>query len=497
MDRPGRDSFRGHPYPRPRTRQVDSRPMNTAEFRRHAHALVDWIADYRERIGELPVMSRAEPGAIRARFPASPPSEGGKVGEAVSALGDILPGITHWNHPAFFAYFPSNTSLASILGDLACAGLGVQGMSWQTSPAATEIEEVVMDWLRQMLGLPSAFCGVVQDTASTCTLTALLCARERTSGFSQNGEGLQGGGTPMTVYASDQGHSSIEKAALLAGFGKAHVRLVGTDDAHALRLDLLERAVAEDVARGLRPCAIVAATGTTGTTALDPVAGMAALAERHGAWLHVDAALAGTAMVLPECRWMWQGIERADSLVFNPHKWMGIGLDFSAFYVKNPEHLVRVMSTNPSYLRTAHDGRVSNFRDWGIPLGRRFRALKGWFHLVDEGVSAMQARIRRDLANAAWLAEQVDRTPGWERLAPVPLQTVCLRHLATGERDEARLASHNLAIAARVNGAGRAYVTPSVLKGKQMIRVSIGATATERKDVEAVWRELREAAGGR
>lgn len=470
--------------------------MDTSEFRRHAHALVDWIADYRESLGKLPVMSRVEPGAIRARFPRAPPEEGGRVAEAIAALDDLLPGVTHWNHPAFFAYFPSNTSLASILGDLACAGLGVQGMSWQTSPAATEVEEVVLDWLRQMLGLPEIFSGVVQDTASVATLTALLCARERTSRFAQNGRGLQGGGAPLTVYASDQAHSSIEKAALLAGFGKAHLRLVGTDDAHALRLDLLEAAMAQDVAHGLRPCAVVAATGTTGTTALDPVAGMAALAGRHGAWLHVDAALAGTAMVLPECRWMWEGVERADSLVFNPHKWMGIGFDFSAFYVKDPEHLVRVMSTDPAYLRTAHDGRVTNFRDWGIPLGRRFRALKGWFHLADEGVAAMQARIRRDLANARWLADEVDRTPGWERLAPVPLQTVCLRHLPAGERDEARLASHNLGIAARVNGAGRAYVTPSVIKGKQMIRVSIGATATERRDVEGVWRELREAAGG-
>lgn len=470
--------------------------MDTSDFRRHAHALVDWIADYRERLERLPVMSRIEPGAVRAHFPAAPPAEGGKVAEALASLDAILPGITHWNHPAFFAYFPSNTSLASVLGDLASAGLGVQGMSWQTSPAATEIEQVVMDWLRQMVGLPAAFSGVVQDTASLGTLTALLCARERTGGYAQNAKGLQGGAAPMTVYASEQAHSSVQKGALLAGFGAEHVRHVETDDAHAMRLDLLERALAEDVERGLRPCAVVATVGTTATTAVDPVAGAAALAARHGAWLHVDAALAGTAMVAPECRPLWQGIERADSLVFNPHKWMGIGFDFSAFYVRDPEHLVRVMSTDPSYLRTAHDGRVTNFRDWGIPLGRRFRALKAWFHLADEGVAAMQARIRRDLGNARWLAAEVDRTPGWERVAPVPLQTVCLRHLASGERDEARLASHNLSVAARVNGSGRAYVTPAVLKGKQMIRVSIGATATERKDVELVWRELREAVGG-
>jgi aromatic-L-amino-acid decarboxylase len=470
--------------------------MDTNEFRRLGHALVDWIAGYRERMGTLPVMSQAAPGSIRARFPASPPAEGGKLAEAIAALDDaVLPGVTHWNHPAFFAYFPSNTSLASVLGDLVAAGLGTQGMSWQTSPAATEIEEVVMDWIRQLIGLPDAFKGVVQDTASTSTLTALLCARERASGFSQNGKGLQTGDPPLTIYVSEEGHSSIAKAALLAGFGKAHVRVLPTDEDHALRMEPLRRALEEDRAHGLRPCAIVAATGTTATTALDPVARMAELAERHGAWLHVDAALAGTAMVLPECRWMWEGIERADSLVFNPHKWMGIGFDFSAFYVRDPQHLVRVMSTNPSYLRTAHDGAVTNYRDWGIPLGRRFRALKAWFHLVDEGVGPMQARLRRDLENARWLAAEVEKTEGWQRMAAVPLQTVCLRHVPPGVTDEKLVAEHNLAIAARVNGTGRAYVTASVVKGKQLLRVSIGATATERKDVEAVWKELREAAG--
>jgi aromatic-L-amino-acid decarboxylase len=469
--------------------------MDSSEFRRLGHLLVDWIADYRERVGSLPVLSQVSPGSIRARFPSAPPLEGGGLARVLASLDEtVLPGITHWNHPAFFAYFPANTSLASVLADFACAGLGAQAMNWQTSPAATEIEEVVLDWLRQMVGLPAAFSGVVQDTASTATLTALIAARERTSGFAQSGKGLQGGAPPMSVYASDQAHSSVEKAALLAGFGREHFRPIPTDDAHALRLDLLERALDEDLARGWRPSAIVATTGTTATTALDPVAGAAAIAERYGAWLHVDAALAGTAMVLPECRWMWEGVERADSVVFNPHKWMGIGFDFSAFYVRDPQHLVRVMSTNPSYLRTLHDGAVTNFRDWGIPLGRRFRALKAWFHLVDEGVLAMQARIRRDLENAQWLKEQVDLAEDWERLAPVPLQTVSLRYLPRGERDERRIAERNLHIADRLNRSGRAHVTPSVLKGKQMIRVSVGAMATERKNVEDVWRALREAA---
>ncbi|HEY6100817.1 MAG TPA: pyridoxal-dependent decarboxylase, partial [Anaeromyxobacter sp.] len=408
---------------------------------------------------------------------------------------DVLPGITHWNHPSFFGYFPSNTSLASVLGDLVAAGLGAQGMSWVTSPAATEVEEVVMDWIRQMIGLSTAFTGVIQDTASTSTLTALLCARERSSGFAQAARGLQGGEPPLVVYASRQAHSSVEKDACLAGFGKAHLRLVGTDESFAMRADLLEAAVAKDLAEGLRPCAVVATTGTTATTALDPVAAIAEVARRHRLRLHVDAALAGTAMVLPECRWMWEGVEGADSLVLNPHKWMGIGFDFSAYFVRDPQHLVRVMSRNPSYLRTAHDAEVRNLRDWGIPLGRRFRALKGWFHLVDVGVEGIQARVRRDLESARWLAAEVDRAPGWQRLAPVPLQTVCLRHVPAGARDEAMLASHNLSIASRVNASGEAYVTPSLLEGRQMIRVSVGAEATERAHVEAVWRLLREAAG--
>jgi aromatic-L-amino-acid decarboxylase len=473
--------------------------MNADEFRRLGHQLVDWVADYREGLEARPVMSPARPGEIRARFAAGPPAQGGRLAEGIAALDThVLPGITHWNHPAFFAYFPSNSSYASVLADLVISGLGVQGMSWQTSPAATEVEEVMMDWLRQMVGLSAAWTGVIHDTASTATLCALLCARERSSGFSQNGPGLQGGAAPLVVYASEEGHSSIEKAALLAGFGKAHLRLVPTDADHALRVDALEAAIAEDVAAGRKPCAIVACVGTTGTTAVDPVEKIAAVARRHGTWLHLDAAMAGTAMVLPECRWMWQGGEAADSIVFNPHKWMGVGFDLSAYYVRDPQHLVRVMSTNPSYLRTAQDGEVKNYRDWHIQLGRRFRALKLWFFLLDVGVEGLQARLRRDLENAQWLAARVDESGGrgWERLAPVHLQTVCMRHVPRAiAGDEAALAAHNLRIAARVNGSGKAYLTPSLLKGVQILRVSIGAEGTERRHVEALWAQLQEAAG--
>jgi aromatic-L-amino-acid decarboxylase len=467
--------------------------MNADEFRRLGHQLVDWVAEYRERLEERAVMAQTRPGDIKARFPAQPPRQGGHLPDGIAALGsDVLPGITHWNHPAFFAYFPSNTSYASVLADLVISGLGVQGMSWQTSPAATEVEEVMMDWLRQMVALSTAWSGVIHDTASTATLCALLCAREKTSHHAQGRGGLQTGDPPMIVYASEEGHSSIEKATLLAGFGREHLRLIPTDGEHALRLDALERAIDEDIAAGRRPCAIVAAVGTTGTTAVDPVAGAAALARRHGLWLHVDAAMAGTAMVLPECRWMWQGVEDADSVVFNPHKWMGVGFDLTAYFVRDPQHLVRVMSTNPSYLRTSQDGEVKNFRDWHIQLGRRFRALKLWFFLLDVGVDGLQARLRRDLENAGWLAAQVDEAPGWQRVAPVHLQTVCIRHVP--ERlagDEAALAAHNLAIARHVNESGKAYLTPSLLKGQQILRVSIGAETTERRHVEALWTLLQ------
>jgi len=466
--------------------------MDANEFRRWGHALVDWVADYREQIERYPVMSQVKPGAIRKLLPSSPPLTGSSLESLLPELDRVvLPGITHWNHPRFFAYFQSNTMYASILADIVISGLGVQGMSWQTSPAATEVEEVMMDWLRQMLDLPPTFTGVIQDTASSATLCALVCARERTSDHEQVRKGLQAGDAPLVVYASDQAHSSIEKDTLVAGFGKEYLRLIPTDDAHAMRLDLLERAIEDDLRAGLRPCAIVAAVGTTATTALDPVRGIAELAKKHEIWLHVDAAMAGTAMILPECRWMWDGVELADSVVLNPHKWMGVGFDFSAYFVRDPQHLIRVMSTNPSYLRTAHDGEVKNFRDWHIPLGRRFRALKFWFVLHEQGVGGIQTRLRRDLANAQWFKEQIDAATDWERVAPVPLQTIAIRHRPKTLVTEAEIDQHNRELARRLNERGRVYLTPSILKGKQIIRVSIGAETTEREHVVELWQELQ------
>jgi len=325
--------------------------MTPEEFRRFGHQLIDWIADYRARISDLPVRSPLEPGAVRAQLPPAPPAQPEAFEDVFRDIDQIiLPGLSHWQHPKFFGYFPSNGELASVLGDYLSSGLGVLGLSWQSSPALTELEELVTDWVRQMVGLSEDWSGVIQDTASTSTLVALLCARERASDYSLARGGLQGEAQPLIIYVSGHSHSSVEKAALLAGFGRNNIRTIATDEQYALRPEALAAAIQEDVRRGFTPCAVVATTGTTTTTALDALEAIAAVARRHNLWLHVDAAMAGSAMILPECRWMWKGIEEADSLVLNAHKWLGAVFDCSLYYVRDPQHLVRVMSTHPSPL---------------------------------------------------------------------------------------------------------------------------------------------------
>jgi aromatic-L-amino-acid decarboxylase len=465
------------------------------EFRKHGHAVVDWIADYRAKVAERPVMAQTAPGEIKARLPQSPPDQPEPF-EAVLADLDtiVMPGLSHWQSPSFFGYFPCNGTLGSVLGDYVSTGLGVLGLAWQSSPALTEVEEVATDWLRQMVGLSDAWQGVIQDTASTSTLLALICARERATNYALGRGGLQAEPQALVVYTSSYSHSSVDKAALLAGFGRDNIRHIACDSAFALRPDALAAAIAEDRAAGRVPCAVVATTGTTTTTALDPVRAIADVLRdqtRPGLWLHVDAAMAGSAMVLPECRWMWDGIEAADSLVLNPHKWLGAAFDCTTYFVRDPEHLVRVMSTNPSYLQSSADGRVKNYRDWGIPLGRRFRALKLWFLIREQGVSGLQARLRRDLENARWLRDQVAATPGWRVLAPLPLQTLCVRHEPPGLTPEA-MDRHTQAWCDRLNRSGQAYLTPATLDGRWMVRVSIGSEHTERADVERLWAAMQD-----
>lgn len=468
--------------------------MTPEDFRRIGHQLIDRIADYRAGLASRPVMSTVAPGSIRAALPKGPPESPETFDAVFRDLDEILiPGLSLWQHPSFFGYFPANSELSSVLGDYLSTGLGVLGLSWQASPAMTELEEVVTDWMRQLVGLSEAWSGVIQDTASSGVLVALICARERASGFSLARGGLRETEKPLVVYACAHAHSSVDKAALLAGFGRDNIRLIPFDENYAMRADALDAAIAADLAAGRQPCAVVATCGTTSTTALDPIAEISEISKRRGVWLHVDAAMAGSAMILPECRYMWEGVEGADSLALNPHKWLGAAFDCSLYYVRDPEHLVRVMSTNPSYLQSSVDGQVTNYRDWGIPLGRRFRALKLWCLLRAEGVEGLRARLRRDIANAKWLVEEVRKVPGWKVLAPVPLQTLCLRFDPPGLEGEA-LDKHTLTWADAINRSGQAYLTPAILDGRWMVRVSIGALPTERAHVEALWRAMRERA---
>ncbi len=468
--------------------------MTPDVFAAHAHRLIDLIADYRNTLPRRPVMATTQPGAVKALLAPHAPAAPEPFEQVLADVERIiLPHLSHWQHPKFFAYFPSNAALASVLGDFLSSGLGVLGIAWQTSPALSELEEVTTDWMRQLLGLSAAWQGVIQDTASTATLVALLCARERATDFALARGGLQEEKAALVVYASTQAHSSVEKAALLAGLGREQIRKVAVDGALALSPDALAAAIRADLAAGRRPCAVVATTGTTATTAVDPIAPIAALAREHGMWLHVDAAMGGSAQLLPECRWMWAGIEGADSVVVNPHKWLGAVFDCSLYYLRDPQHLMRVLSTNPSYLQTAADGQVRNYRDWGIPLGRRFRALKLWFLLRLEGVEALKARLRRDLANAQWLAEQVGSTADWKVVAPVPLQTVCVRHEPPG-LSGAALDRHTLGWADRLNRSGQAWVTPATLDGQWMVRVSIGAERTEREHLAELWEAMKDEA---
>jgi aromatic-L-amino-acid decarboxylase len=465
--------------------------MDVEEFRAAGHRLIDWIADYRAQVATYPVMARTEPGDVKKQLPALPPDSGESFDAIVRDLDRVIvPALSHWQHPQFFGYFPSNGSLASVLGDYVSTGLGVLGIAWQSSPALTELEEVVTDWMRSMLGLSTAWSGVIQDTASTSTLIALICARERSTAYGLSRGGLQAESHPLTVYTSAHSHSSVDKAALLAGFGRQNVRVVPHDGQYGMQSQALADAIDEDRRRGAIPCAVVATAGSTASTAFDPIEAIARITAARGVWLHVDAAMAGSAMVLPECRWMWNGVEGADSLVLNPHKWLGAAFDCSLYYVRDAEHLVRVMSTNPSFLQSAADGRVKNLRDWGIPLGRRFRALKLWFLIREQGVSGLQRRLRRDLANAQWLADQIRCADGWRLLAPVPLQTLCIRHEPAGLDGDA-LDRHTLAWVERVNRSGVAYLTPAILDGRWMARVSIGAEATERAHVAALWQAVR------
>jgi aromatic-L-amino-acid decarboxylase len=477
--------------------------MDPQEFRRHAHEVVDWIADYLADSGRFPVMSSCRPGEIRDRLPDAAPEQGEPMEQILEDFRqDILPGVTHWNHPRFFAYFPANNSGPSILGEMLSAGLGINAMLWQTSPAATELEERVMQWLGRLIGLedrlPGGFQGVIQDTASTATLTALVCARERATSFAFNAAGCDGlaGAGALRVYTSAEAHSSVLKGARIAGFGRENVVLVKVDEDLRMDMDDLSSQIETDLATGLIPCCVVGTVGTTGSTSTDPLPTIGRLARKHNIWFHVDAAMAGSAAICPEFQHLLDGVELADSLVFNPHKWLLTNFDCSAYFVQDPEILVRAMTINPEYLKTNPDEQVNNFRDWGIPLGRRFRALKLWFVLRSYGAEGLRQIIRGHVQMAQEFAGWIEEEKDWELLAPVPLNTVCFRHLPAGWQDlsPAEIDGHNKDLQDRVNAEGTIYLTHTKVHGKYTLRLAIGQTNTRREDVQAAWKVLNEMA---
>ena len=464
--------------------------MDQQSFRRFGHAMVDWVADYMAAVETMPVSARVEPGDILRALPADPPA-GPEPMERIfeDFQTTILPGMTHWQHPGWFAYFPANTSPPSVLAEILTAGLGAQCMSWATSPAATELEEAVLGWLGKMLGLPAGFTGVIQDTASTSTLVALLTARERATGFASGRDGMR---RPLVVYASEEAHSSVEKAARIAGYGRENLRLVAADGAYAMIPAALERAVEEDAGRGLVPCCVVATVGTTSSTAVDPLDAIGDVCRARGLWLHVDAAYAGTAALLPEMRWILEGAWKADSLVVNPHKWMLTGFDCSAYFVRDSAALVRTFDVSPEYLRTAADDRVRNYRDWGIALGRRFRALKLWFVIRSYGVEGLRAVVREHLRLAGLFRAWVEEDRRFELMAPSPFGLVVFR-LNDGRGEEA-LDALNRKLLALINAPGKVFLTHTTLRGRYAIRMSIGQAATAERHVRLAWDIISKAA---
>jgi aromatic-L-amino-acid decarboxylase len=468
--------------------------MNSDTFRKHGHDIVDWISDYMEHIEEYPVLAQVEPGEIQGKLPQRPPENPESMETILADFKKILlPGITHWQHPSFFAYFPANTSEPSILAEFLTAALGTQCMVWQASPAAVELEEVVMGWLRQMLRLPETFTGVIQDTASASTLCAMLCARERATNYIINNQGFgEGRGDRLMIYTSEEAHSSVEKGVKIAGFGKNHLSLIPTGEDFAMIPEELERAVEKDKREGRVPCCVVATVGTTSSTAMDPLQKIGAICRHHGLWLHVDAAMAGTAAMLPEMRHILDGIELADSFVVNPHKWMFTNFDCSAYFCQNSSILRSTFEVMPEYLKTDSDQQVKNFRDWGIPLGRRFRALKLWFVIRSFGVSGLQNKVREHMALAKELASWIDNHSEFETLAPVSLNLICFRYNPSRHQySEEELEEINKKVMHELNRSGEMFLTHTKLKGKFALRLCIGQTNTSREHVEKAWELLQ------
>lgn len=457
--------------------------MQSEEFRKYAHQAVDWVADYLKGIEDLPVKSKVKPGEVIDQIPALPPAKSEPFEDWLADLDQkIMPGMTHWQHPHFHAYFPGNSSYPSVIAEIITAGLGAQCMVWETSPAAAELEEQMMNWLKHLLALPAKWNGVIQDTASTATLAALLTAREKCSGNKTNSKGFDHNN--YRIYCSTETHSSIDKAVRIAGFGSDNLVKVEVDDAMAMKPASLEAAIKQDLAEGKVPCAVVGASGTTGTLAFDPLKELGEICAKYSVWFHVDAAYAGTAMIVPEKRTLFQGVELADSFVFNPHKWMFTNFDCTAYFVKDKEQLIRTFEILPEYLKNSTRGIVNDYRDWGIPLGRRFRALKLWFVMRAYGQEGLVSTIGKHCGFGDWVAKQISDHDQFELLCPAQLNMVVFRW--TGAAEE-QLNELNTELLNAINGSGKAYLSHTKVRGKYAIRLVLGQTRLEEHHVHAIW----------
>lgn len=466
--------------------------MSPEEFRRAGYAVIDWIVNYMQWVETLPVLSQVKPGEIRAKLPPAPPQEGEPFEAMLRDMSEVvLPGLTHWQSPNFFAFFPANNSGPSILGELLAAGLGVQGMLWATSPACTEVETHVLDWMADMLALPAHFKstgtggGVIEDAASSAALCAILAARERATNFAANERGMPG---RLTAYASTQTHSSIEKGVKIAGLGRENLRMIDVDATYAMRPDALEAAIERDKAAGYTPCFACATIGTTSSNAIDPVRRIGEICRRHNVWLHVDSAMSGTAALCPEFRWINDGLELVDSYSFNPHKWMFTNFDCDCFYVADRSTLIKTLSILPEYLKNkaTESGAVIDYRDWQIPLGRRFRALKLWFVIRHYGVQGLQHHVREHVRLAQEFRAWVEADKRFELAAPAPLNLVTFRHVGGDEANQKILDT--------VNSSGKIYLTHTRLDGRLTLRMSIGQTQTQQRHVENAWKMIQAAA---
>jgi len=469
--------------------------MTPDEFRKHAHELVDWMAGYLENVEKYPVKSTVSPGEIFKQIPDTPPAGAESFSDLMRDFESvIMPGMTHWQNPNFFAYFPANTSPASILAEMLISTLGAQCMIWETSPAAAELEEKVMIWLRDMIGLPSYFEGVIQDTASTATLAAIITAREKSTNYSFNTDGTQTSGT-LRVYCSEQTHSSVEKAVKICGIGRKNLVKIAVTENFSMNPAKLKEAIAKDKSAGFIPCCAIATIGTTGTTSVDPLRAIGEICSENGIWLHVDAAMAGTALILPEFQWMLDGREYIDSFVFNPHKWMFTNFDCSAYFVKDATSLIKTFEILPEYLKTRTRGMVNDYRDWGVPLGRRFRALKLWSVIRTYGTEGLREKVRYHIEIASKLSQMISKEADFEILAPVIISVVCFRYHPKGLTED-QLNAVNEKLNHQLNDTGKIYLSHTVLNGKYTLRMVTAQTNVTLEHVTYAWELILTTARG-